>query len=334
MMAGAIALISGGLDSQLAAKLVLEQGVEVTGINFLSVFNVAPKPGEKSSAEKAAETLGIPLLAEDITARQLAILRDPPHGFGSAANPCIDCHMTMLKAAAARMGETGADFIVSGEVVGQRPMSQRRPVLEMIDSETGLAGLILRPLSAKILPETKPEAEGLIDREKLEGIEGRSRIRQMELARRFGIHNYPSPAGGCLLTDGGFGARVHDLLSHGKLDLNNARLLKLGRHYRLGPHTKAVVGRQEPENYAIEDLACEDDLLMELAEMTGPMCLLRGEKTEEFLRTAAALTARVSRARDRQAARFTVHSVYAEDEGRIIEVAPATDETAKALSVN
>jgi len=309
-MAGAIALISGGLDSQLAARLVLEQGVEVTGINFLSVFNVAPKPGEKSSAERAAETLGIPLLAEDITARQLAILRDPPHGFGSGANPCIDCHMAMLKAAAARMGETGADFIVSGEVVGQRPMSQRRPVLEMIDSETGLAGLILK------------------------GIEGRSRIRQMELAHGFGIGNYPSPAGGCLLTDSGFGARVHDLLSHGKLDLNNARLLKLGRHYRLGPRTKAVVGREEPENFAIEDLAREDDLLMELAEMTGPTCLLRGEKTEEFLRTAASLTARVSRARDRQAARFKVHSVYGEDEGRIIEVAPATDETAEALSVN
>ena len=334
-MAGAIALISGGLDSQLAAKLVLEQGVEVTGIHFVSIFNVAPKPGEKSSAERAAETLGIPLLSEDITARQLAILSDPPHGFGSAANPCIDCHMAMLKAAAARMGETGADFIVSGEVVGQRPMSQRRPVLEMIDQETGLAGLILRPLSAKILPETKPESAGLVDREKLEGIEGRSRIRQMELARNLGIRGYPSPAGGCLLTDRGFGARVHDLLAHGELDLNNARLLKLGRHYRLGVRTKAVVGREEPENYAIEELAREGDLLIDLAEMTGPMCLLRGdEKTEEFIRTAASLAARVSRARELKAARFRVRESCGEVEGRIIEVASATDETAEALSVN
>ncbi len=333
-MAGAVALLSGGLDSQLAARLVIEQGIRVVGLHFTSVFNAAPKPGEPTPAERAAETLGISLLKEDISERQMQILRDPPHGFGSAANPCIDCHMAMLTAAARRMGEAGADFLVTGEVVGQRPMSQRRHVLGMIDRETGLGGLILRPLSAKLLEQTRPEADGLIDRDRLEGIRGRSRFRQMALARRFGIRKYPSPAGGCLLTDRGFGERVHDLLLHDELDLNGAHLLKVGRHYRLAPGTKAVVGRDEPENIRIEELVRDGDILIELADMPGPMCLLRGGRSEDIVRTAASLAARVSKARRLETARVRVRSVYAEDDGRLIEVAPAPDELAGELSVN
>lgn len=333
-MTKAIALISGGLDSQLAARLVLEQGVEVEGIHFLSVFNVAPKEGQPPAAEKAAAHLGVPLHKIDISEDQIAILKDPPHGFGSAANPCIDCHMVMLRTAAGLMRESGADFLVTGEVLGQRPMSQRKHSLDVIDRETGLAGLILRPLSAKELPPTIPEENGLVDRDRLEGITGRTRTRQMHLARKFGITDYPSPAGGCLLTDPGFGLRVKDLLEHGELTLENARLLRYGRHYRLAPRTKAIVGRDEKDNAEIERLAVGGDLFLVLADIPGPTTLLRGETTEEMIKAAGALTARASKAKSAASARLRVWSAGHEEDGRVIEVVPATDEYAEALTLN
>ncbi len=333
-MTKAIALLSGGLDSQLAARLVLHQGIEVEGMHFLSVFNASPKEGQLPAADRAAANIGVPLHKVDVSEAQIAILADPPHGFGSAANPCIDCHMMMLKIAAARMRETGADFLVTGEVLGQRPMSQRRHSLDVIDRETGLGGLILRPLSAKVLSPTIPEDKGLVDRAKLEGIRGRSRIRQMQLARKFGITDYPSPAGGCLLTDPGFGLRVRDLLEHGELDLDNARMLRHGRHYRLGPHTKAVVGRDEADNNAIEAIVIDGDLLMVLADIPGPTTVLRGETSEESVATAGALTARASKAKTSPSARLRVWPAGREGEERVIEVAPATDELAEELIVN
>ncbi len=333
-MTKAIALLSGGLDSQLAARLVLEQGIEVEGIHFLSVFNVAPKEGQPLAAEKAAAHLGVPLHKIDISKDQIAILKDPPHGFGSAANPCIDCHMMMLCTAARLMSERGADFLVTGEVVGQRPMSQRKHSLDVIDRETGLAGLILRPLSAKELPPTIPEEKGLVDRDRLEGITGRTRTRQMHLARKFGITDYPSPAGGCLLTDPGFGVRVKDLLKHNELTLGNARLLRYGRHYRLAQDTKAVVGRDEKDNGEIERLAVAGDLFLVLADIPGPTTLLRGDPTEEMIKAAGALTARASKAKSAASARLRVWNAGHEEDGRVVEVAPATDEYAEALTLN
>ncbi len=185
----------------LAVRLMLEQGVDVVAVHFHSVFNCGPKAGGESSAAAAARHLGVPLVVLDFTGEQLGVLRNPAHGFGSAANPCIDCHMAMLRRAAEFMEETHADFIVTGEVVGQRPMSQRTFALRLIDRETGLGGKILRPLSARALPPTEPEERGLVDRSGLEGITGRTRTRQMEMAVAFGLTEYPSPAGGCLLTD-------------------------------------------------------------------------------------------------------------------------------------
>jgi tRNA U34 2-thiouridine synthase MnmA/TrmU len=333
LVAKAVALMSGGLDSMLAARLVIEQGVEVHGIHFVSVFNCGAKPGARLAARRAADALGITLRTVNFAEEQIEIVKNPPHGFGSAANPCIDCHIAMLKHAAEFMRSIGADFIVTGEVVGQRPMSQRAFVLGMIDRETRLEGLILRPLSAKALAATRPEKEGLVDRERLEGISGRTRTRQMELAKQFGLTAYPSPAGGCLLTDPEFGVRVKDLLSHRQLALNDAHLLKVGRHYRLDERTKVIVGRNERENGVIETFAREGDMLLVVEDIPGPTALLRGDVSVANIARAAALCARNSKARTAAVARVRVRPARSEDKGKVIEVAPSDDATAAATAV-
>ncbi len=333
-MAKAVALLSGGLDSQLAVKLVQLQGVQIHALHFRSIFNAAPKDPADSPPARAAAALGVPLTFIDITTDQIALLKAPPHGFGSAANPCIDCHILMLRYAAGRMIETGADFLVTGEVLGQRPMSQRRHALAIIDKETGLAGRILRPLSAKALDPTIPEETGLVDREKLEDIKGRSRQRQIALAETFGLTNYPSPAGGCLLTDPGFGLRVKDLLAHDQMNLDNAVLLKFGRHFRLSPSAKAVVARNEDECQALESLARPGDLLIDLADLPGPTALLRGDVSDDVLATAAALTARSSKARSLDSARLRVRTSSSDDEAQIVNAPPASDDLARKLSIN
>ncbi|MCD6404944.1 MAG: hypothetical protein J7M19_03885 [Planctomycetes bacterium] len=339
-MAKAVALLSGGLDSQLAAKLVLVQGVEVEGLYFSSVFDSSTKNAQPSAAVEAAAGLGIPLETIDISAGQIEILKHPEHGFGSGANPCIDCHILMLRLGAARMHETGADFIVTGEVLGQRPMSQRRFALNLIDKEVEKAagadvgGRVLRPLCAKALPVTVPEDEGLVDREKLEGITGRTRTRQIELASELSITHYPSPAGGCLLTDPSFAIRVKDLLAHGELDLNSARLLRVGRHYRPAPRTRVIVGRSQGENDIIEGLCLDGDLVMTLADLPGPTTLVRGGVSEEMTATAAALTARASKARTLALVRVQVRKAHHDGDACIIGVAPAGNDLAEKLSLN
>jgi len=333
-MTKAVALLSGGLDSMLAIRLVREQGVDVLALHFVSVFNCGAKPGKGLAARKAADALGVPLRLIDFTEEQLELIRNPPHGFGSAANPCIDCHMAMLRRAARIMEEVGADFIVTGEVVGQRPMSQRRFALGLIDNATGLGGKILRPLCAKELPATEAEKNGLVDRERLEGITGRTRTRQMELARTFGITAYPSPAGGCLLTDPEFGRRVKDLLAHNQFDLNNAHLLKVGRHYRLDDETKVVIGRDERENVVIETFSRPGDLVIILEGVPGPTTLLRGKASDENLLAAAALTARASKARTAPTAKLRVRRARTDEEGASVTVTPADDDFAAALTIS
>jgi len=325
--------MSGGLDSMLAVRLMLLQGVEATGVHFVSVFNCRAKPGARLAARRAADALGVRLKLFSFTGVQLEILRDPPHGFGSAANPCIDCHMAMLKKAGEYMRETAADFVVTGEVVGQRPMSQRAAVLRMIDRETGLEGLIVRPLSGKALPATIPEQKGLIRRELMEEITGRTRTRQMELAREFGLTSYPTPAGGCLLTDGDFGRRVKDLIAHDALTLNDAHLIKVGRHYRLDGRTKVIIGRNERENGVIETFAAKGDYLLYVEGMPGPTALLRGDVGDANVRRAAALAARSSKAKLVATARVCVRQARREDAGEVVEVAPADDSTAAACVV-
>jgi tRNA U34 2-thiouridine synthase MnmA/TrmU len=205
----AIALLSGGLDSTLAAKIVLDLGIELEALNFLTVFCTCTNKGETCLAsQKAVSALGIPLKVLNVSEAYLPVVKNPKHGYGSNMNPCIDCRIFMLKKAKAYMEEIGASFIVTGEVLGERPMSQRRDSMRLIEKEAGLDGLILRPLSAKLLPASIPEKEDWVDREKLLKIQGRSRKPQIHLADHYGIRDYPCPAGGCLLTDPVFPLRL------------------------------------------------------------------------------------------------------------------------------
>jgi tRNA U34 2-thiouridine synthase MnmA/TrmU len=275
----AIALLSGGLDSTLAAKLVLEQGIELEALNFLTVFCTCTNRGETCLAsQKAVDALGIPLKVFNVSEEYLDVVKHPKHGYGSNMNPCIDCRIFMMKKAKAYMEEAGASFIVTGEVLGERPMSQRRDAMRLIEKEAGLDGLVLRPLSAKLLSASIPEKEGWVDREKLLKIQGRSRKPQIQLADHFGIRDYPCPAGGCLLTDPGFAQRMRDLNRyHPDFLLNDVHLLKMGRHFRLSPHLKLVVGRNEEENQKIQTFSQEGDFLLKVSRYPGPLSLLRGE---------------------------------------------------------
>ncbi len=296
----AIALLSGGLDSTLAARVVMEQGVGLEALNFMTVFCTCTHRGATCLAsQKAVETLGIPLKVLNVSEEYLCIVKNPKHGYGRNMNPCIDCRIFMLKKAKAHMEESGAAFIITGEVLGQRPMSQRRDAMRLIEKEAGLEGLILRPLSAKVLPVTVPEKEGWVDREKLLTVQGRSRKPQMALAVHYGIHDYPCPAGGCLLTDPGFAKRMKDLLAHdSNFSLNDVHLLKMGRHFRFSPGTKLVVGRQEEENQRIQTFAQGDDILLKVSSFPGPLSLLRGRLADGDIERAAAITAHYSKAKD------------------------------------
>ena len=296
----AIALLSGGLDSTLAARVVMEQGVGLEALNFMTVFCTCTHRGATCLAsQKAVETLGIPLKVLNVSEEYLHVVKDPKHGYGRNMNPCIDCRIFMLKKAKVHMEESGAAFIVTGEVLGQRPMSQRRDAMRLIEKEAGLEGLILRPLSAKVLPVTVPEKEGWVDREKLLTVQGRSRKPQMALAERYGIHDYPCPAGGCLLTDPGFAKRMKDLMVHDpNFSLNDVHLLKVGRHFRFSPGSKLVVGRQEEENQKIQTFAQGEDILFKVSSFPGPLSLLRGKVEDGDIEKAAAITAHYSKAKD------------------------------------
>jgi len=324
----AVALFSGGLDSILAVRVLQEQGIEMHA--FHMVLDVhAGLPGSHDEAlERSAAALGVPLHRDYRPQEYLAMLRDPPHGYGKNLNPCIDCRLFLLRSAAEYMREIGASFLVTGEVVGERPMSQRRDTLRMIEKRSGLTGILLRPLSARLLEPTLPEIEGVVDRERLLGISGRSRKPQMALARRYGITEYPSPAGGCLLTDAGFARRLRDLLdTQDDVDPSEIHLLKVGRHFRLSGEMRALVGRDHADNEAILSLKRAGDLLLRCADVTGPVTLCRGPASGTALRQAAALTARYSKARDQAQVPVHVWDVLPDgalrEPPRRLEVAPA-----------
>ena len=310
-----IALLSGGLDSTLAAKIVIEQGVDLEAVNFITVFCTCTTRGATCLAsQKAVETLGIPLRVFNVSDEYLGVVKHPKHGYGRNMNPCIDCRIFMLKKAKAYMEESGAAFIVTGEVLGQRPMSQRRDAMRLIEKEAGLEGLILRPLSANVLPITIPEKEGWVDRKKLLNFQGRSRKPQIELAEHYGIHDYPCPAGGCLLTDPGFAKRMKDLMRHQPdFSLNDVHLLKMGRHFRLSDGVKLVVGRNEEENRKIETFVKGKDILLKVSNFPGPVSLLRGKLDAGDVERAAAITAHYSKAKDSGNAEVTCKSVEEDD---------------------
>jgi tRNA U34 2-thiouridine synthase MnmA/TrmU len=288
-MIKAMGLISGGLDSILAARIILEQGIEVIGVSFITPFFGS------EGAQQAAQSLGIPLQVLDITEAHLAMLRSPQHGYGSFMNPCIDCHILMLREAGRVMEGFGGDFLFTGEVLGQRPMSQNKGALHVVERESGYEGLILRPLSAKLLPETIPEQSGKVDRERLLAIAGRSRRQQMELARQYHITDYLTPAGGCLLTDPIFARRLADLFQHqDPIQVRDIELLKVGRHLRLSPEVKVVVGRRAQDNERIAKLVAAGDDLLKVEDHPGPLCLIPYGGQLEDVRQAAAICVRYS----------------------------------------
>ena len=289
----AVGLLSGGLDSTLAAKLMLEQGIELYAINFISPFcTCTPKKAGCAAAITAVKKLGgITLKRISLGDEYLRMVRNPKHGYGSGMNPCIDCRIIKIQKAGEYMRKIGASFVVTGEVLGQRPMSQHRTALRIIERESGLEGLILRPLSAKLLSPSIPEKEGWIDRERLLEITGRSRKPQMGLAARYGIVDYPCPAGGCLLTDPGFARRMRDLMTHSEITLNDIDLLKLGRHFRLMPQAKLVVGRNKEENERLLRLAKRDDVCFGPAEVKGPIGIGRGHFDQEDIQKSVSIVA-------------------------------------------
>ncbi|MCX5657086.1 MAG: hypothetical protein NTZ48_02490 [Candidatus Omnitrophica bacterium] len=282
MKVKAIAMFSGGLDSILASKLMLEQGIDLEAVHFDIGF-YSYKSGASPNPRVSAEELGIPLKVLDVSEDFLEVLKAPRHGYGSNLNPCIDCRIFTLNKTKKLMEETGAKFIVTGEVLGERPMSQKRNTLELIDRNSELEGLILRPLSARLLEPTMPEKEGWVKREGLLDIEGRSRKPQLRLAAEFGIKKYPAPAGGCLLTDPIFSHKLKDLMYYGDLNLDNISLLRLGRYFRLSPGMKVIVGRNEGENKKIMDYAGPGDTVFRVVDSPGPVALARGEGIENFI---------------------------------------------------
>lgn len=265
----AIALYSGGLDSILAIKLIQEQHVEVIGLSFISPFI------ENRNHFFGEKILDIPIIRKDISNDFLKILNSPKHGYGKLKNPCIDCRILMFRKAGEVMKQENAFFMISGEVLGQRPMTQNKRSLLMIDHESGYNHWIIRPLSALLLPETEPEKMNIVDRSKLLDIQGRSRKKQMALAESWGIKKYPAPAGGCRLTEPGFAKRMGDLLIKKRFSLNDIDLLKVGRHFVLHQYVKLVVGRNEKENKKIFSLALPRDYLLSSQNYKGPISLLR-----------------------------------------------------------
>jgi len=284
----ALAMFSGGLDSLLAIKLIQKQGIEVEALNFSGFFCFC-KAG--SGVADSAKRLGVKLRTVEVDERYLRMLRNPKHGYGRHMNPCVDCKIFMLKEAKKYAREIGASFVFTGEVLDERPMSQHYPALRVIEQESGLKGRLLRPLSARLLPATIVQKKGVIDGAKLMAIRGRSRKPQIALAREFGVTSYPSPAGGCLLTEAEFARRLRDLFQHRKrCSVVDVALLRLGRHFRLGEN-KIIVGRNEKENKALVAGKAGSDYVFEAPDIAGPITLLQGRKTKKAIAVAAGLTA-------------------------------------------
>jgi tRNA U34 2-thiouridine synthase MnmA/TrmU len=321
-----LGLCSGGLDSTLAGLVLREQGVDVEWVTFETPFFSAVK------AAKASRLTGIPLTVLPIFPEYLQMLRKPRAGYGKSMNPCMDCHALMFRIAGRVMRERGFDFLFSGEVLGQRPMSQTRPSLHYVEKHSGMAGYILRPLSAKLLPETSPEREGLVDRGRLLDLSGRGRKEQIALARRFALTDYPAPAGGCLLTDKGFSARLRDLFEHQPgFTEGDVNLLKFGRHLRLAPHAKLIVGRTERDNESILSLrSAARDTVLDVRDFPSPIGLLQGVVDEADIARAAAICVGYSKAPRGAPVGVVVNSAASE---RVIRVEAVSPEAVRSLMV-
>ncbi|RLA91859.1 MAG: tRNA 4-thiouridine(8) synthase ThiI [Deltaproteobacteria bacterium] len=320
-MVKAFGLLSGGLDSILAAKILIDQGIEVVGVSFKTPFFDSIK------GEKAAEMLGIKLKVVDITEPHIKMLKNPRYGYGSNLNPCIDCHALMLRSAGKLMEKEGGDFLFTGEVLGQRPMSQTRSGLNAVEKISGYKGKILRPLSALKLKETWMEKEKLVDRTKLYGFTGRSRKPQIELAKKLGILEYPGSAGGCLLTDPRFSERLKDLINHRKdFKPRDLELLKIGRHLRISDNFKLVVGRNKIENEKIMLLIQNDDRWFKVENYPGPIGLVPYGKEMTDLYLAASICVRYSDANSNKEVSVITETIDKEERIKVVACSPKITE--------
>lgn len=334
-MTKAVALLSGGLDSTLAVKMMIEQGIEVHALNFTSAFCTCnsggvSRGGCKSEAKRVADEFNIPVKLMVKGLDYVEIVRNAKHGYGKGMNPCVDCRIYLFKAAKEYMAEIGASFVITGEVIGQRPMSQRRENFKTIDKESGLIGLVLRPLCARHLEPTVPELTGMVDREKLLAMAGRGRREQMDLAKELDVNDYPCPSGGCLLTDKIFSKKVRDLL-HGKKDvtLKDLAVLKSGRHFRF-KGVKVVVGRDEADNLKLKNLVQPGETFLEPVDFTGPVAIVAGApgadplktNSTEFVGFAASLILRYANAKTSGAGRVRAVCGERSEEFSVSEPAP------------
>lgn len=322
----ALGLCSGGLDSILSALILERQGLEVGWVSFETPFFSA------DSARRASRNTGIPLRVVDITDAYLEMMKSPRAGFGKNMNPCMDCHALMFRTAAGIMADNGFDFLFSGEVAGQRPFSQNTRSLRYVEKQSGMDGFILRPLSARILPETPMEANGLVDRERLYGISGRSRKEQIKMAAEFGVTDYPSPAGGCLLTDKIFSRRLKDLMDaetgFSKSDLH---LLKFGRHFRFDSRTRVIVGRSRSDNEGLmAHLDPDHDLTLKHTSLPGPLMVIPGGGSADQIERAAALCAGYTKAAPGDSAEVRIRCRGRE---RILSVTAASPEAFRELMI-
>jgi tRNA U34 2-thiouridine synthase MnmA/TrmU len=290
----AIALFSGGLDSILAAKLMLEQGIRVHALTFITPFSGFTKFGRNIPARVFARELSIPITVKFLGREFVEMVQHPSYGYGKHLNPCIDCRIMLMQKAKLIMEQMEADFIITGEVVGERPMTQNKQAMKLIETGSGLAGLLVRPLSGKLLEPTIPEQQGIILRASLMEIAGRSRKPQMALAKKFGIEDYPTPAGGCLLTDPVFSRKLNDALKHGESTQRDMAMLGFGRHFRLPGGAKLIVGRNEGENKKILASQTKVSLCFEAHEIPSPIAFIRSLLDEADMATAAAICLRYS----------------------------------------
>jgi tRNA-specific 2-thiouridylase len=303
-MKKALVLYSGGLDSILTVKVLESSGVPIEAIHFLNPFREKTDP---VNIVTAAAQLGIKLHLQPLGEEYLRLISNPSHGYGKRMNPCVDCRIYQLKLAKQLMNEYGASFLATGEVLDQRPNSQRHDALDIVERDAGVRGILLRPLTARHLRPTIPELEGWVDRNQLLDLKGRGRTPQIELAARFGITDYPTPAGGCLLTQEEYSQKIVDLLAnHTALAMRTVELLRWGRHLRLSPEVKIIVGKDATENAQLIRLATPDDFVMESRDYSGPVTLFCGPEQPRLLELAAAITAGYSRIPDKQPVTVTV----------------------------
>ena len=329
----AVALVSGGLDSMLAVRVMQEQGIHVEGINFYTGFCIEghtqairkkdrDKP-KRNNALWVAEQLGIKLHILDVTEDYKSVVINPKHGYGANLNPCLDCKGFMVHEAMEWMTKHDFDFLITGEVIGQRPMSQRKDTMPIVTKESGAGDLLLRPLCAKLLPETLPEREGWVDREQLLGFSGRNRTPQMALAEKYGFKNYAQPAGGCcFLTDASYSSKLADLWkARGEktYEIDDIVMLKVGRHLRPRPHFKIIIAREEGETNFLRGYR-KNYLSISTVSHPGPVSLIDGEPDDDDLELAARLVARFSRGREAEL--VTVEVMQKNGESRNIDVKP------------